>query len=96
MVLGQFSTSSASAVTSPSFLMNVGYIVAGVAAGAFVTEQARDRLVDIEMQGGDLIYTGAGAGVTMMVLGNSMAGRGLATGMLAGGAMSELRSAGVI
>jgi hypothetical protein len=82
-------------VFSSRFLMTAGLTIAGTWAGAVVNSWMRENVVDIGVQGGDALYSAAGAIATMAFLPNRFA-RPLALGMVAAGGQTALRDYGVV
>jgi len=81
-------------ILSPTFALSVASVIVGSVAGAIVTDYGRDNIMDFGFTGGDIIYTGVGAALTLTVLGGTT-GRMLALGMVSGGTISEMQNVGV-
>lgn len=78
-----------------SFLKAVALIIVGSLVGTVFTDWARNNIVDVGMAGGDVVYSFAGAAVTLALMGGST-GRYLALGMVASGGQVALEEFNVV
>jgi len=83
-----------STVASPTFVMSAGLVVVGTVASALLTDWLRDNVTDIQLMGGDVLYSAVRLIATLMLM-RGTTGRMLSIGMVAGGIGSEAREAGV-
>jgi hypothetical protein len=83
------------ALSSPEFIVSAGLVVAGSLFAQLVVSQLRNRVYDVQFQGGDAMYAGIAAFVALVVLPGEY-GRPLALGSTAAAIRVILSDYGVV
>lgn len=87
---------AASDLTNSKFISQVGAIVAGSMASTVTTEFARRRILDINVRGGDALYS-LGTAFLMLVIGrSSYLGRAVALGAASTAGSVVIEQVGVV